>query len=209
MRKYLIGAVIVFVVALGAFGASALLGDDDTADGDVAAAEAQTTPDIATVTGDDTTNDDALGTQGEDEDVPGEPQPEVEGPITVAPVELNPDAVMGDLHLFVTARAADLSDAVTALNASRGEGADISAALASLVDDVTIFGEAVITGVAITPDTLEVVPDLRERHQTLISDVGAVHDLLSSLDPGGSGEEWDSGIALITETLSGLGASLT
>ena len=89
MKKYLIGVAVAVAVA-GAVGLGLSAGDDDESTTAQATSTtiAVVTPDVAsadvaTITGDDTTDDDALGTQSEEDVASTEIQPEVEEPVTI------------------------------------------------------------------------------------------------------------------------------
>ncbi len=111
------------------------------------------------------TGNDALDSGArEGEDVPGtgESEPEVDEP--VQPIEPTRDSVLADLRDFVEGRSEELGEALLKLTERHNAGADVSADLVDLVDQITLFGEAVITGVAVTPEALAAVPELQDIH---------------------------------------------
>ena len=173
MKKYLavagIAAALALAVALGV----ASNGDDSPP---TAAGPELVAPDL--VAGTDDLRSDDPRTEG---DVNGELDeagglPPVEELPELESEEDRPDTPRGDRSAFledlrsaIESRAEELGERVVDLTEQRSLGEDIAEGVALLVDEVTVLGESIITGVAITPEALEAVPDLREKSSRLLT----------------------------------------
>jgi len=213
MKNYLIGITLAAVLAVGAT-VVALASDNGTPADPSLSSSQLAAPDIASIDGDDIRDDRGLGDQGETEDVPGNDAPlelEADEDVDVDTSGPLPDrsTVLADLRDFIEGRSENLGEALVELVDQRAAGSEVAAGVETLVDDITVFGEAVITGVAISPDTLAAVPDLREIHQNLISGVEELHTAASSLNPSVSDATWNAAVAGVINALGSVTTILT
>ena len=210
MNKYVIGVALAAAVAVGV--TLAAVSSDDTVPTAAASSSVQpVTADGASVDGDDIQNDGALGDQGETEDVPaveGQIELEVEEDVSTTRTEPPRSAFLGDLRNFIEGRSTDLGETVVDLTDLRATGTDVTPEIGAFVDGITVFGEAVVNGVAITPDTLAAVPDLREIHQGLITGIDELHTAASALDPSAGDAAWAEATSEVLSALDSLATFL-
>ncbi len=160
--------------------------------------------DVVAVEGDDVRDDLALADPG-DVDVPevgDQIELEIEDGVETEPIQPTRVGLLADLRDAVEARAERFGESVVDLAARRSAGADVGAEIAELVDGISVFGEWVITGVAYTPETLEIVPDLRQIHQSLIDSIDGAYDAARLLDPGADDDAWDEATTAVLDALS-------
>lgn len=205
MKKYLAAIALAAAFAVGVTATALSSGESSPVAADPGSVES-VVPDVATLHGDEVRDDVALGDQGEAEDIPPAeqlPQLEVEEDFLAPAPEVSRESVLADIRDFVEARAEGFGEALVDLSRRRADGSDVTAGVADLADEITVFGESVITGVAITPDTVAAVPDLRELHQGLISGIDDIQALVATLDPLAGDELWSAGVSSV---LDGLGS---
>ncbi len=155
---------------------------------------------------DSASTDDDIRSGDREEDVPSTAAPE-ELEIDNEPADtprLDRSAVLADLSNAIASRSHEFRDRTVQLTEQHSSGADVAAELAELVDDVAVMGEGIITGVALTPEALEAVPDLREIHQGLIERVDRVYDAASALDPSADEDRWRAAADDVLDALDAL-----
>ena len=211
MKKFLIGVTLAAILGVGVT-VVALASDNGTSAGASLSSSQPVVPDIATIDGDDIREDQERGDQGETADVPGNDAPiELEAEEDVDTSGRVPDrtAVLADLRDFVESRAEHLGETLVDLVEQRAAGSEVTVGVGTLIDDITVFGEAVITGVAITPDTLAAVPDLRAIHQDLIAGVDELHTAALTLTPSAGDATWNAGVSEVLNALNSVATVLT
>ncbi len=152
--------------------------------------------------------DDDIRSGGQEEDVPSTAAPE-ELEIDDEPADtprLDRSAVLADLSNAIASRSDEFTDRVVELTEQHSSGGDVAAGLAELVDDVAVMGEGIITGVALSPETIEAVPDLPEVHRGLIARADRVYEAAIALDPSASEDQWRAAADDVLAALDSLSA---